>query len=388
MTGGRPAPYTVQMNSHKKTAGWRRMIACVRVDTFGIAVERMDNPLLQDRPVALLHGEALPLVTEASAEACLFGLKPGMDWATASAACPGLARVVARPGRYAEASGRLLAALAEIGPELEAFAPGEAFIDLTPCQAYYRFEPERVGRLIHDQVAAACGLSAAVGISGDKTSARWAAGLAGPGVLEVIPPDRAEARLAPLTLAELCGAGPGILEFLANLGVHTCGDMKKIPIALPAQRFGNLGRRLWLMAQGQDPSPVRPRGAEAVHPGLGRLLPPGCQEAEALLAGYRQLAEKLLLRLQRDGEPAHDFRIRLRAPEGWRQEGVRLPTPGEASALHLACRRFLRRHWFGEVVRQIQIQPLPGAAGPGQADFFLKGRLAPQQRAAGRKIRA
>lgn len=376
------------MNSYKKTLGWRRMIAFVRLDTFGIAVERLDNPLLQGRPVALLHTEALPLLAEASAEARAFGLRPGMDWTAASAACPGLARVAARPGRYTEMSGRLLAALADIGPELEAFAPGEAFIDLTPCQAYYRFEPERISRLIHEQVAAACGLSCAVGISGDKTSARWASGLAAPGGLEVIPPDRAGDRLATLTLAELCGAGPGILEFLASHGVHTCGDMKKIPIALPAQRFGNLGRRLWLMAQGQDPSPVRPRGMEAGHPGLARMLPPGTGDAEALQAAFRQLSEKLLQRLLRDGEAARDFRISLRAPEGWRQEGVRLAAPGEAIALHQACRRFLRRHWFGEVVRQIQIQPLPGAAVPGQADFFHKGRPAPRAETAGRKIRA
>lgn len=376
------------MNSHKKTIGWRRMIAFVRLDSLGIAVERLDNPLLQGRPVALLHGEALPLLVEASAEALAFGLRPGMDWTAASAACPGLARVVARPGRYAEMAGRQLAALAEIGPELEAFAPGEAFVDLTPCQAYYRFEPDRIARLIHGQVMAACGLSCAVGIGGDKTSARWAAGLAEPGGLEVIPPDRAEARLAPLTLAELCGAGPGILEFLAGHGVHTCGDMKKIPIALPAQRFGNLGRRLWLMAQGQDPSPVRPRGAEAGQPGLGRVLPPGCGDAEALQAAFRQLSEKLLLRLQRDGEPVRDFCISLRAPEGWRQEGVRLAAPGDAGALFQACRRFLRRHWFGEVVRQIRIQPLAGSAGPGQADFFHKGRAAARADAVGRKIRA
>lgn len=347
------------------------MIAFIDGGSFGLAVEQLDNPLLRQRALVLLHSASLPLVVELSAEALAAGLRPGMAWGEALAACPGLARVVARPARYAEHSQRLLENLAGISPDLEPFAPGEAFLDLTQCQSYYRHDPLRIGRLLQAAIGAAGGPACAIGIASDKTSARWAARQSGPGGIEVIPPGLAAARLAPLTLAELCGAGPGVTDFLADHGVHCCGDMARIPIGLPARRFGNHGRRLWLMAQGLDPCPVRPRVADGSGlPGLVRTLPPACADADQLLAALRQLADKLRLRLQREGRSCQEFRIGLRAPEGWRHDSLRLDDAAESASLVPQLRRFLRRHWFGEVVRQVHLQALPEQAEAGQADFF------------------
>lgn len=348
------------------------MIAFIHSGNFGLAVEQMENPLLRERPVALLHSATVPLLAELSPEACAAGLLPGMTWAEAQALCPGLARVVARPAHYyASRSQRLLQVLADICPELEPFAPGEAFLDLTRCQSYYRHDPRRIGWLLQEAIAAEGGPACGIGIAGDKTTAHWAARQAAPGGIEVIPPGAAAERLAPLTLPELCGAGPAVTDFLADHGVLRCGDMARIPIGLAARRFGNHGRRLWLMAQGLDPSPVRPRLAEVPGlPGLGRLLPPACADAGQLLAALGQVTDKLLRRLQREGTGCQELRISLRAPEGWRQEAVDYREMAEPANRLPALRRLLRRHWFGEVVRQVQVQALPPPPAAGQADFF------------------
>lgn len=348
------------------------MIAFIDGGDFGLAIERMENPLLRERPLVLLQSAAVPLLAELSGEARGAGLRPGMTREEAVAALPGLAHVVARPAHYAAHAQRLVDALAGISPELEPVAPGEAFLDLTRCQAYYRHDPQRIGRLLQEAIAAAGTPPCSVGLAGDKTTARWAAGQAAPGGLEVIPPEAAAARLAPLTLAELCGAGPGVTDFLADHGVLRCGEMARIPIGVAAGRFGNHGRRLWLMAQGLDPSPVRPPAREAAGlPGLGRLLPPACADADQVLAALRQAADRLLLRLAREGVACQELRIGLRAPEGWRQETLRLDSPPQAAPdLLPPLRRFLRRHWFGEVVRQVRVQALPTPPAAGQADFF------------------
>lgn len=352
------------------------MIAFLHIPDFGIAVERQENPLLEERPVALLHSDAVPLLAEASAEARAAGLLPGMDWEAALAACPGLARVTARPAHYAARATPLLAALAAISPDLEPFAPGEAFLDLTPCQSYYRNDPQRMGRLMLEAIRDAGGPPGAIGIAGDKTTARWAARQGVPGAIDVVPPWSAAARLAPVTLAELCGAGPAVIDFLAGHGVHCCGDMPRIPVGLAVRRFGNHGRRLWLMAQGLDPSPVRRRGGDPAPalPGLARALPPACADAVVLQAAFRQLAVKLEQRLQREACAARAFRISLRAPEGWRHDDVLAGDGRLAEEIDTASRRFLRRYWFGEVVRQVQLQALPERPAAGQADFFERGR--------------
>jgi DNA polymerase-4 len=361
------------MNSKAKL--WRRMIAFVVVEHFPVAVEELDNPLLHGRPVGVVSGEQGRVLVAASAAARARDLEAGMDWSAAKARCPELARVVARPARHAELSRRMMAALAEaVTPEIEVFAPGAAFLDLTRCQAYYRHDVERIATLIRDTVRQASGLACAVGLSGDKTTARWAAGQQAEG-MRVVAPDTAEAQFAPLPLHELCGLAPAVTEFFAGYGVQRCGDMKKIPASVPARRFGNLGRRLWLMAQGRDPAPVETATGVETLLALGKLLPPHTADAAQLQQAFLQLAEKTAQRLRHDQLALRDFRVELRAPEGWRREWLQADAPtDDARAIFALCRRFLRRHWFGESVPQIRLAC--GKPGPvaSQAEIFDSAR--------------
>lgn len=355
------------MDSHKNDPAWRRMVACAAAADFGIAVERRDNPLLAARPLVLLHPPAHAVVAEVSAEAAALGLVPGMPWAAAQAARPGTCHVHARPAHYAAVAEALLAALAEVSPEAALAGHGEVLLDLTGYQAYYRHDPLRIGQLLQERALAACGLTVAVGIGGDPTTARWAARQAGPDCPAIVSPDQAAARLAPVTLSELCGAGPGIVSFLAAHGVATCGDLHRVPVGLLTARFGNLGRRLWLMAQGRDPAPVRSGIPGAGARGVLLTLPPGPCDAGRLHAAFEALARRLLPRLAQDRQAATHLRLGLLAPEGWRHEHCPLT---DAAGLQRHCRRFLRRHWFGEVVRQVLLAPrLPDAPAP-QRELF------------------
>lgn len=349
------------------------MVACVHVAGFGLAVEMQESPLLAGKSLALLHSAALPLVAEASPAACAAGVSAGMCWADAAACCAGLARIEARPDHYARRSARLADALTVLTPDVEAFAPGTFFLDLTPCQSYYRHDPQRIAVLVHEQCRAAGMPAAGVGIGGDRTTARVAAERAGAGGTQVVAPGAAAAFLAPLTPQELCGAGPQVTGFLASLDIHTCGDLARLPADVLAQRLGDHGRRLWLMAQGRDPAPVRPR-APTGHGGNGgllRTLPPACHDEAALQAALLQLAARLLPRLLREGWDGHELRVGLRAPEGWRRAVVAVPDRLDAGSLAPPIRRFLRRQWFGEDVRQLHLQPALAGEAAWQDDFFL-----------------
>lgn len=356
------------------------MIAFVQVDNFGLAVERAGNPGLEDRPVALLHSPRQPRLVEVSAAARAAGLQPGMDLAEAEARCPELGRLWARPTLYAAAAARLWDALAGISPDLEPFAAGAAFLDLTACQAYYRHDPGHIARLLQDALARAGMAGASVAVSGDKTSARMAAQRGPSGGTQVLAPAAAAAWLAPLPLSALCGEADAVTGFFLSHGVTCCGDMPRLPVALAAQRFGNHGRRLWLMAQGLDPEPVRSRPELPGGPLLGRLLPPGPCDADSLLAAYEALVTRLVQRLAREGWAPRELCIGLRAPEGWRRDRLLLDGAAPADLL-LPCRRFLRRHWFGEEVRQVELLPVAGGATARQEDIFqAPGRRRRQNR--------
>ncbi len=347
------------------------MIALVDMDAFFASVEQQDNPRLRGRPIGVVNGEHGSTIVAASYEARPFGIRTGTRWVDARQRCPDCVRIVARPDRYAEVSGRIMTALTEVSPDIEVFSVDEAFLDLSSCQAYYRYQPDTIGALIQQKVREAAGLSCSVGISGDRTTAKWAAGLQKPGGMTIVVPRDAEARLAPLPLTELCGIGPGIASFFAEYGVHTCGDMKKIPISIPARRFGNLGRRLWLMAQGRDPAPVETGSREQQSFSHAKFLPPETRNPAIVHTYYMHLAEKMAVRLRRGNLTVRDFHIGLRAPEGWRQDWLQSEHPtNDGLAIFQLCKRFLRQHWFGENIQQIHIhssQPSPAGAQP---DFF------------------
>lgn len=363
------------MNSIEKSTrpGWRRMVALVDMDAFFASIEQQDNPDLQGKPVGVVNGEQGSTIIAASYEARAFGIHTGTVWAEARQHCQDCVRVVARPARYSEVSFRIMEALREVSPEMEVFSVDEAFLDLTSCQSYYRYQPEVIGRLIMDTVRKASGLSCSVGISGDKTTAKWAAKQCKPAGLTIVQPDEAETRLSALPLTELCGIGPGVAAFFAQYGVVRCGDMKKIPISIPAQRFGNLGRRLWLMAQARDPAPVDTRLSEPRSLSHGKILPPRTGDITVIQGYFMHMAEKLAIRLRRHGYSVQEFHIGIRCPEGWRQAWLRSEQgTSDGREIFRLCKRFLKQYWFGEMVQQIRIHAASPAQAGSQPDFFAR----------------
>jgi len=95
-----------------------------------------------------------------------------------------------------------------------------------------------------------------VGISGDHNTAKFAAKKDKPDGMRIIHLDLAEQTLAPELVTALSGINKGIASFLARYSIMCCGDMKRVPMSVLAKRFGHLGRRIWLMAQGKDPEPL------------------------------------------------------------------------------------------------------------------------------------
>jgi len=236
---------------------WPRAIILVDMNAFFAAIEQRDHPKWRSRPLAVTNGRTGTCIITSSYEARAHGVKTGMRLKEGRERCPGLIQCPARPGRYAEISTAIMSALQDITPDMEVFSVDEAFLDVTRCQQLLG-SPERIARLAKRKVFEASGLLCSAGVSGDKTTAKYAAKLNKPDGLTVIPPWEAKARLHDVPVTDLCGINRGIGAFLAARGIFTCGDMAQLPIGVLAQRFGNPGRRIWYMAQGADPEPLHP----------------------------------------------------------------------------------------------------------------------------------
>ena len=349
---------------------WPRAIALIDMNAFFASVDQRDFPSLLGQPVAITNGLRGSCVITSSYEARAKGVRTGMRLPEARRLCPDLVQRPARPEVYARVSTNIMQALHEVCPDMEVFSVDEAFIDITPCQRLYG-SPVRTARLLKQAVYRASGLLCSIGVSGDKTTAKFAAKLNKPDGFTVIPPWEAKQRLRDVPVTELCGIAEGIGRFLADFGVKRCGDMEKLPISILARRFGNPGRRIWYMCQGADPDPLHPDVAAPKSIGHGKVMPPGTRSRDVVLTYLQHMCSKVGARLRRHDLEARTFWVGLRLHYGWVGDKVRLPTfSNDHRKIYTYCRQTLELAWQGEGVRQIQVTALDPQPESTQLDMF------------------
>lgn len=358
------------MQAHHQIQHWPRMIALVDMNCFFAQIEQQDYPFWRNRPVGVTNGKLGSTIITASYEARSYGVKTGMRLKEARQLCPDIIQAPSRPNRYAVVSSAIMESLYEISPTVEVYSVDEAFLDLTGCQSLYN-GAEHIGRLIKDTISNVSGLTSSVGISGDKTTAKFAAKLNKPDGLTIIEPWNAEARLATEGVTELSGINTGIANFLVQYGIHKCGDMKKVPMSLIAKRFGNPGRRIWLMAQGKDPEPVTTEVKDPKSIGHGKVMPPGTKDKAILLTYLQHMSEKVGIRLRRHQFQSDTFFIGVKTEQGWLSTKAKLNnTTDDGGAIYKLCMRFVDKYYVGQECRQVQVTALSPEHGK-QQDLFI-----------------
>ncbi len=356
----------------KKEAPWPRAIVLIDMNAFFASVEQMDFPELRGQPVAITNGRQGSCVITCSYEARRFGVKTGMRLFEARELCPEVIQCAARPHRYAELSTLIMDALNDITPDIEVFSVDEAFLDLSRCQRLSG-SPIAMAQRAKQRVLEVSGLSCSVGLSGDKTTAKYAAKLQKPDGFQVIYPWEAKARLRNVPVTELCGIAKGIGRFLASYGVITCGDIDKIPISILSKRFGNLGRRIWYMCQGADPEPLRMHVADPKSIGHGKVIPPNTTDERLIKMYLLHMSEKVAARLRRHQMAASHFFIGLRGMHwDWIATKAKLAYPcADGRCIYELCQQFMEEHWHGEPLSQVQITALDPQPDNQQLDLFM-----------------
>ncbi len=351
---------------------WERAIILVDMNAFFASIEQRDRPAWRGRPVAVTNGLQGTCIITCSYEARAFGIHTGMRLKQARQLCPGLIQCPADPKRYAAVSTSIMESLQDITPDVEVFSVDEAFLDVTRCQRLSG-SPEHMARQVKQTVLEVSGLLCSVGLSGDKTTAKYAAKLQKPDGFTVIPPWESQQRLASVPVTELCGIAKGIGGFLATQGVHTCGDMARLPISVLARRYGNPGRRIWYMCQGQDPDPVHTNVPPPKSIGHGKVMPPDTRNREVILTYLLHMSEKVATRLRRHDMAASRFLIALRTRDGWIGDKPRTVQPTDDGAVIMAlCHRMLAQHWRGQGVHQVQVTALELHTAQRQGDLFAE----------------
>jgi DNA polymerase-4 len=349
---------------------WPRAIALVDMNAFFASIEQRDCPEWRGRPVAITNGKQGTCIITCSYEARAYGIQTGMRLKQARQLCPELIQCPAQPERYAATSVTIMEALQDITPDIEIFSVDEAFLDITRCQRLLG-TPLQIAQLVKQKVFEVSGILCSIGVSGDKTTAKFAAKLNKPNGLTIIPPDEAAAWLREVPVTGLCGIAKGIGKFLAKHGVHTCGEMKNLPISVLARRFGNPGRRIWYMCQGQDPAALQQNVPAPKSVGHGKVVPPNTHSPEILLTYLLHMSTKVGARLRRHQLQAQSFSIGLRATEGWLGGRLQTALPTNDSRQIMAlCRHVINNIWNGEGIHQVQVTALNPCDTDNQLELF------------------
>ena len=154
---------------------------------------------------------------------------------------------------------RMLDALDDLSPRVEAVDVGVALIDITGLTALWG--PER--RVAARAVMLARGvapLAVRCGIGDNRWLATLAARLAcferdgAPAAFRAL--ERAELRDLPLTLLP---ADPATRQRLGLFGLTTMAQLADLPRSAVGAQFGATGERLQALARGHDPRPIVPR---------------------------------------------------------------------------------------------------------------------------------
>jgi DNA polymerase-4 len=219
----------------------------------------------------------------------------------------------------------------------------------------------RLQETIHNQLGLTCSLGAATNklvakIATDVGKASHRSNTP-PNAITVIPPGGEEAFLAPLPTIALWGIGPKTAARLAELGIHTIGDIVRWPVEDLERRFGKLGAELTLRARGVDDSPiVTSHETKSVSQEI--TFAQDVHDAQSLKHTLQALASKVALRLRKEKLCGSTVKLKLRWADFstiTRQMTLAQPTNLDAEIYQAAQQLFDKAYTLGQPVRLLGV---------------------------------
>jgi DNA polymerase-4 len=339
-----------------------RKILHLDLDAFFCAVEEQRDPSLIGKPFAV-GGKPSErgVVASCSYAARQFGIHSAMPMARAVRLCPQLIIVSGRHGDYSAVSERVMKLLRDLTPKVEQVSIDEAFLDVTEL-------PESglaIARRLQSQINEELKLPCSIGIATNKLVAKVATDVGksskrGPyppnAILEVPPGQEAEF-LAPLPTQALWGIGPKTAARLAELDIHTIGDLAARSEAELVRLFGKIGRELWLGAHGIDDSPVVTEH-EMKSVSQETTFDHDIADGEVLLQTLYELSEGVGRRLRQSQLSGSTIKLKLRWPDFstlTRQTTLNQPTDQDTVIFNEAVKLFKQVWEPGKPVRLLGV---------------------------------
>jgi DNA polymerase-4 len=234
-----------------------RAIIHVDMDAFYASVEQRDNPQYRGRPLVVGGTGGRGVVSAASYEARKLGVHSAMPVARARQLAPQAVFVHPRMAVYREVSLQVFEVFRQFTPLVEGLSLDEAFLDVSASLRLFSSR-ESIAEQIVQQIKAATGLDASVGMAHNKFLAKLASDVDKPRGFVSVPVDGVREFLDPMPVRRLWGIGKRTEPRLRAMGLLTIGQLRRSDQAALATVLGNRTGHFMALARGEDEREVTP----------------------------------------------------------------------------------------------------------------------------------
>lgn len=289
----------------------KRIIMHVDMDAFFAAIEQRDHAEYRHKPLIVGGLGQRGVVSTCSYEARKYGVHSAMPMRRARELCPQGIFVPGNYPLYRRVSQQVFAIFHQYSPLVEGLSIDEAFLDLTgmellmqsPCDYALRLKKE-----IYDTT----GLIASIGIAPNKFLAKIASDLQKPNGLVIIPPEKVQEVLDPLSVGRIWGVGKKTQQILTGLHIRTVKDLRNAPPKLLEKHLGmNMAKHLYELSRGIDKRQVTPeRPIKSV--GREETFPVDINTQDEAEQELLALAQDVAYRLRKNGLKGRTIQLKLR----------------------------------------------------------------------------
>jgi DNA polymerase IV len=277
------------------------------LDAFYASVEQLLEPRLRGKPIAVGGG----VVLAASYEARAFGITSGMPGRRARELCPQLIFVEGHFRQYQRLGDAAIGVLNDFTPLVERISIDEAFADVAGCTHLFG-APTEIASQVRHRVRTELGLPISIGVARTKHLAKIASQVAKPDGLVVVDPSTELAFLHELPVELMWGIGPATRARLAEIDVHTIGQLAQVPGWSLEKLLGHAAAdKLSALAWNRDPRQIRPR-RRAQSAGAQSALGRKPADALVLRPALYHLADRIATRLRASSRPGRTVTVRVR----------------------------------------------------------------------------
>ena len=234
-------------------------IAHMDCDAFYAAIEKRDDPSLNDKPL-IVGGEVRGVVSTACYIARKYGVRSAMPMFQARKLCPQAVVLKPRHSHYSAAAKQIRGFMQELTPLVEPLSLDEAYLDLSGTEKMQGRSPARTMAALMARIEKEVGITVSVGLSCNKFLAKLASELDKPRGFAVIGKAEAKSFLRDKKVSVIRGAGKVLAAKLERDGFGTIGQLAEVDPRELANRYGATGLWLARIAQGQDNRRVDPGG--------------------------------------------------------------------------------------------------------------------------------